>query len=153
MAYCRAAVLAREFLCQQDAYQLTLSHFDGRQRVRRFGVKPTAPRARVSKRQAELIAHEVQRALSRLGRDFEALGNRARVRIAMSAQLVVDPKDARKVSQSLVAGWEPHRGHDGKHILSDEHGQAMSYRSAVETEPIRENLLGTQRQGLIDRLG
>jgi hypothetical protein len=66
---------------------------------------------------------------------------------------VVDPKDARKVSQSLVAGWEPHLGHDGKHILSDKPGQAMSYRSALENEPVRENLLGTQRQGLIDRLG
>lgn len=29
----------------------------------------------------------------------------------------------------------------------------MSYRSVLENEPIRENLLGTQRQGLIDRLG
>jgi hypothetical protein len=42
--------------------------------------------------------------------------------------------------------------HGGKYMLSNKHEQAMFYRSALENEPIRENLLGTQRQGLIERL-
>lgn len=82
------------------------------------------PRARVARRQPKLIAHEVQRTLRRLGRDFEALGNRARVRIAVCAQLVVDPKDARKVSQSLVAGSAPQIGLEGKYFRQTVEGQA-----------------------------
>lgn len=84
-----------------------------------------------SQGQPKLIAHEVERTLRRLGRYFKVLGNCARVRITLCPQLVVYPKDARKVSQSLVAGLEPHMGHDGRYILSDERGQAMSYRSTI----------------------
>jgi hypothetical protein len=111
-----------------------LGHFDGQWRVHQLGVKPTAPRAGVAKRQAKLIAHEVQRALRRFGRDFEALGNRACVRIAVCAQLMADPKDAPKYVNRLVTGSGSRLVHD-EHILSDKHGQPISYRSALENGP------------------